>query len=304
MTITGNNKCPNHICDGKIKIKYSFGDLDHKKINFDCTTDSYEKPSIYECTKCKIIFSELIFKMDNNEIEKNYQEVADDKYISQIKFKRYYFEKLINKISKFISKDMDVLEIGSYYGVLGSLLKNKVKNYSGLELSNHGSNYAKNNFKLNIFNENIESHLKKKIKYDLIIMADVIEHFNDPFKVLYQINELLNQNGKLILTTFNIDSFYAKITGRNYHWIIPFHMVFFSNQTLENFGKNNNLKLVKILNDPRYVSFGYLIEKLILIFPRLSFIFKFLSKIKLLRNINVKVDLKDLKIYYFEKMSK
>ena len=130
-------------------------------------------------------------------------------------------------------------------------------------------------------------------------MADVIEHFNDPFKVLYQINELLNQNGKLILTTFNIDSFYAKITGRNYHWIIPFHMVFFSNQTLENFGKNNNLKLVKILNDPRYVSFGYLIEKLILIFPRLSFIFKFLSKIKLLRNINVKVDLKRLKNLLF-----
>ena len=29
----------------------------------------------------------------------------------------------------------------------------------------------------------IENHLKK-IKYDLIIMADVIEHFNDPFKVL------------------------------------------------------------------------------------------------------------------------
>ena len=135
-------------------------------------------------------------------------------------------------------------------------------------------------------------------------MADVIEHFKDPFKVLYQINELLNQKGKLILTTFNIDSLYAKITGRNYHWIIPFHMVFFSNSTLENFGKNNNLKLVKILNDPRYVSFGYLIEKLILIFPRLSFIFKFLSKIKLLKDINVKVDLKDLKIYYFEKISK
>ena len=160
----------------------------------------------------------------------------------------------------------------------------------------------KDNFKLNIYNETIENHLKKK-KYDLIIMADVIEHFSDPFKVLSQINELLNENGKLILTTFNIDSLYAKITGRNYHWMIPFHMVFFSNKTLETFGKNNNLKLVKILNDPRYISFEYLMEKLILIFPKISFIFKFLSKIRLLKNIIVKVDLKDLKIYYFEKIS-
>ena len=79
-------------------------------------------------------------------------------------------------------------------------------------------------------------------------------------------------------------------------------MVFFSNKTLEIFGKNNNLRLVKILNDPRYVSFGYLIEKLTFIFPRLSFILDFFSKIKFLKNINVKVDLKDLKIYYFEKM--
>ena len=302
MTITDNNKCPNYMCDGKIKIKYSFGDLDYTKINFNCTTDSYKKPSIYECTKCKIIFSELIFKMNKNEIEKNYKDVADDKYISQIKFKRYYFEKFFNKISKFTNKDMTVLEIGSYYGVLGSVLKNKFKNYSGLELSVHGSDYAKNNYGLNIHNETIEDHLKKNIKYDLIIMADVVEHFSDPFKVLAQINKLLNQNGKLILTTFNIESLYAKITGKNYHWIIPFHMVFFSNRTLETFGKNNNLKLVEILNDPRYISFGYLMEKLTLIFPSVSFIFKFLSKIKLFKNINVKVDLKDLKIYYFEKI--
>ena len=51
----------------------------------------------------------------------------DDKYISQIKFKKYYFEKFTNKISRFINKDMNLLEIGSYYGVLGSVLKDEVK---------------------------------------------------------------------------------------------------------------------------------------------------------------------------------
>ncbi len=163
MTVAENNKCPNHICDGEIKIKYFSGNLDYKKINFSCTTDTYDKPSIYECNKCRIIFSELIFKIDKNQIEETYQDIADDKYISQIKFKKYYFEKLVKRITGFINKDIDVLEIGSYYGVLGSVLKDKVKNYSGLELSKHASNYAKNNFNLNIYNETIENHLKKKI---------------------------------------------------------------------------------------------------------------------------------------------
>ena len=98
--------------------------------------------------------------MDQDQIEKNYQNVTDDKYISQIKFKKYYFKKLADKISEFINTEMNILEIGSYYGVLGSI-KNKVKNYSGLELSTHGSNYAKTNFNLNIYNETIENHLKK-----------------------------------------------------------------------------------------------------------------------------------------------
>ena len=71
MTIIDNNKCPNHICDGKIKIKYLSKNLDYKKINFSCTTDSYEKPSIYECSKCKIIFSEFIFQINKNHQKMN-----------------------------------------------------------------------------------------------------------------------------------------------------------------------------------------------------------------------------------------
>ena len=30
MTIIDNNKYPNHICNGKIKLKYFFGDLNQK----------------------------------------------------------------------------------------------------------------------------------------------------------------------------------------------------------------------------------------------------------------------------------
>ena len=57
--------------------------------------------------------------------------LQDDKYISQIKFKKYYFKKLADKISEFINTDVNILEIGSYYGVLGSILKIKPKTIQG-----------------------------------------------------------------------------------------------------------------------------------------------------------------------------
>ena len=301
MNPSDKKKCPNNECNGNVVIKYFSNNLKLENINFNCTTDTYVKPSVLECKKCKIIFSELVYKLNENQFEKNYQEVEDQKYISQIKYKKIYFENFCKKISQELNKDINILEIGSYYGALGSIIKSKVKNYSGLELSIHGSNYSKKEFDLNIFNETIEEHSKRGIQYDLIIMADVIEHFSDPFKVFKIINKILSKNGKVILSTFNIDSLYAKITGKNYHWIIPFHLVYFSNKTLNKLGKDNNLNLFKIENDPRFVSIEYLLEKLELIFPKFAFIFNFIKKFKFLKNITIKVNLRDLNIYYFVK---
>ena len=86
-------------------------------------------------------------------------------------------------------------------------------------------------------------------------MTDVIEHFPDPFEALELIEKILNTDGLLIFTTFNMDSLYAKITGRNYHWILPFHLFYFSNKTLKKLCLENNLEIFKIKNDPRIVSF-------------------------------------------------
>ena len=301
MVLNNIYKCPNKKCEGKIKIKYNFESLNIKNINFNCTTNTYSKPKIFYCEKCEIMFSELIYNFDKKQIENRYENVEDQKYISQIKYKKFYFQKFFNNISNQIDINANVLEIGSYYGILGSIINTKVKKYSGLELSKHGANFSKKKFNLKIFNESIQQHMRRKIKYDVIIMADVIEHFKDPYEVFSQVYRLLNKKGKLILSTFNMDSMYAKLTGKNYHWIIPFHLVYFSNKTLRDFGKNNKLELYKIQNDPRYVSFGYLLEKLKLIFPLGGKIFQFLNKFKFLRNLTVKVNLGDLNIYYFIK---
>ena len=159
----------------------------------------------------------------------------------------------------------------------------------------------KKNYNLEIFNETIEEHSKRQFKYDIIVMADVIEHFSNPFKMLEIIENILKPDGLLIFTTYNIDSLYAKITGRNYHWILPMHLFYFSNKTLKNICLENNLKIYKIKNDSRVVSFYYLLNKLVLIFPKLKFLFQYINKIKKFQKINVNVNLFDLNIYFAKK---
>ena len=294
-------KCLNIKCGGNIKLLYDYGsNYNFDDVNFDCTTNSYSKPKIYKCNKCELKFSELA-ALPNKKVEDKYNNVVDNIYIDEIPHREKYFSSLYKKISYNFHKDHSVLEVGSYYGVFGNIIKPNVKKYSGLELSKHGSDYSKKNYNLEIFNETIEEHSERQLKYDIIVMADVIEHFSNPFKMLETIEKILRPDGLLIFTTYNMDSLYAKITGRNYHWILPMHLFYFSNKTLKNICLENNLRIFKIKNDSRIVSFHYLLNKLILIFPRLKFLFQYMNKIKFLKKFNINVNLFDLNIYFVKK---
>ena len=200
-------------------------------------TEEFElKPNLFFCKNCEIIFSEFC---DVN-FEDNYKDVADPLYVDQIENKKIYFSNLIKKISDQISSNDNVLEIGSYYGAFGSQIKGKVKNYTGIELSTYAVTYAKQNFKLNFKNQNIYDFFNQNNnKFDIIFMFDVIEHLDDPNLVLKLCSENLNKNGRLIISTMNMDSLFAKITGKHYQWIIAMHKFYFSNYTIKKFLNDN-----------------------------------------------------------------
>ena len=152
-----------------------------KKIDLKCTSDVHEKPTLYKCKKCNLIFSEYI----NSKFEEGYGNVEDKKYIQQIPYKQKYFDLYFSKIRSFLNKDHKVLEIGSYYGILGNIIKPHVKEYTGLELSKHAAEYSNKNFQLNIANEPLEEFVKKNIFLRIaIIYHNISYHTGKRFHVL------------------------------------------------------------------------------------------------------------------------
>jgi len=296
--------CPKCKIQDSSKILYS-GYNQHIELHFECTShnkkDSKDlKPTLYKCLKCNLVYSEFI----NIEFSKNYKPVIDEEYIKQIDFKKKTFEIFVKQIKKHLNKDSEVLEIGSYYGVLGSLIKPLVKNYIGTELSIHAAKYARENFDLNIINDAPDEYLKRGNKFDLIIMTDVIEHLDDPFTVLKLLEKSLNENGIIIITTFNFDSLFSKIMGKNYPWILPFHKYYFSNSTIKKTLNDANLNVVKIENDIRLISADYLIKKLNVMIGSLGFLWKFIDRISFIKKLTFRINLYDLKIYYCTKIEK
>ena len=291
--------CPYCKSKDSFNILYKNDHNKEEKINFECTSHNFHnykqwKPTLYKCKLCSLVFSEHI----GVKFEDNYKVVVDFAYLNQFKFKKTSFTLFLEKIKNHLNKNCTVLEIGAYYGVLGKLIQPLVKEYTGLELSKHASDYSKNNSNLNIINQSIEEYSKNNKKYDIIIMTDVIEHLDKPFELLSLIEKSLNKNGKLILSTFNFDSLFSKIMGKNYPWIIPMHKYYFSNTTLKNALTESKLELFDIQNDTRIISLEYLLQKFNILAPSFNFIFNFFLKFNFMKKIQVRINLFDLKIYF------
>ena len=291
--------CPYCKSKDSFNILYKNDHNKEEKINFECTSHNFHnykqwKPTLYKCKLCSLVFSEHI----GVKFEDNYKVVVDFAYLNQFKFKKTSFTLFLERIKNHLNKNCTVLEIGAYYGVLGKLIQPLVKEYTGLELSKHASDYSKNNSNLNIITQSIEEYSKNNKKYDIIIMTDVIEHSDKPFELLSLIEKSLNKNGKLILSTFNFDSLFSKIMGKNYPWIIPMHKYYFSNTTLKNALTESKLELFDIQNDTRIISLEYLLQKFNILAPSFNFIFNFFLKFNFIKKIQVRINLFDLKIYF------
>ena len=256
------------------------------------------KPTLLKCKKCKLIFSEYT----NVDFEGAYGHVVDETYLKQIESKTKTFKLFFSKIKQHLNQNSDVLEIGSYYGILGNIIKPHVKSYTGLESSRHAVEYSKKNFSLNAINQPLVKFLKNKFQFDVIIMADVIEHLNNPFEILDLIEKNLKPSGVLIVTTMNMDSLIPKILRSKYYWIVPQHTYYFSNSTLKYFLEKSNLNIFKIKTNTRLVSIEYLLNTLINLVPKFAFVFKFFLKFNFLKKLVIRINLLDLNIYFAKKI--
>lgn len=279
---------------------YKYQNLKSKDFDVRCTSLQYQKPNLIKCQSCDLVFSELL----NLKFENLYEDVIDELYISQIPYKKKYFENTLIKIKKYLKKTSSVLEIGSYYGVFGSLIKPIVNDYIGLELSSHAAAFSKKNYELKVENKTIDSYLNEIKKLDIIIMSHVIEHLDDPFNNIEKIKDKMSNESVFIFSTYNIDSFIAKLLRKNYHWIMPMHKYYFSKKVLKNILKKYNLEIVEIISDTHVISLEYFFTKLSAIMPIFKVIFNPLKNFKLINKINIKINLGDLDIYCVKKINK
>ena len=173
-------------------------------------------------------------------------------YFYRQTFKNKNRPKDINLINRTVGKRGRLLDVGCAMGAFLETARSSGWKVTGVELSEFGSAYARNNLKLDVHTGSLEDVLDRKQipenSFDVVTLWDTLEHLTNPAVLLNKVNHALKDGGWFFCSTLNIDSFLSRKQGQSWHFFRPpKHLFYYSEQTLKRY--LNNAGLVVRLDD-------------------------------------------------------
>jgi len=193
---------------------------------------------IKKCNGCGLIYASI--KPSDTQIEKIYGadyfmgRVYSD-YIKEAAAHKRNFDRRIKELIKHVEKpgETDVFEIGSAYGFFLQTARMRFRSVRGIDITTEGCCYAREMAGLDVTCGDFLKTVIEKNKFGVFCMWDTIEHLKEPQLYIKKISENIKRGGILSLTTGDIGSAVAKISGKKWRIIHPpEHLYYFSRKTI------------------------------------------------------------------------
>lgn len=219
------------------------------------------------------IFYEIKKKPSKNFLKDFYSNIYFKKNTTSTYSKNYSKEELIYKLNKckvFLElinqhltkskiKNIKGLDVGCGEGLLLKFLIENKFNFVGVDYQSEQLMKFNKKIYRNFIKFDPEDYINmckiNNIKYNFIILNNVLEHVINPRTFFKNIRNILKKNGLILLQVPNDFSDFQKITNKlisvkkNYWLNSPQHLNYFNNNNLEKFIKNNNFKIIDNLSD-------------------------------------------------------
>ncbi len=132
----------------------------------------------------------------------------------------------------------------------------------GIEVSAYAAEQARRRG-LEVECGTVESAAALSAQFDLITLWDVIEHLGDPRGALTALAAALRPGGLLVLSTGDVTSLCARISGPRWHlYTLPEHLFFYSPAGLRRLLERAGLTPLALRHDVTWFTVGYLWERL------------------------------------------
>ncbi|MBU5670962.1 class I SAM-dependent methyltransferase [Paenibacillus brevis] len=126
-----------------------------------------------------------------------------------------------------------LLDVGVGGGELLATAKELLFDVEGVEIFKHQANHVSELLGIKVYSCDFLNYETDK-QYDIITMGDVIEHIEDPIRVIQKSHELLNAQGILWISTPNFHSAFSQFSKFNDPmWIESGHLQYFSYDSIK-----------------------------------------------------------------------
>jgi 2-polyprenyl-3-methyl-5-hydroxy-6-metoxy-1,4-benzoquinol methylase len=139
----------------------------------------------------------------------------------------------------------------------------------GIDVSSDMTGWGREHLGLDIATGLFQEASYSDASFDCVTMWDYIEHSVDPAADFAKAAAVLRADGRLFLSTGDVRSFVARVSGRRWHLLTPrHHNFFFSPHTLCEYLRRYGFEAVRVTRPSAYYSLRYTTHKLGTMAPR------------------------------------
>ncbi len=264
-------------------------------------TEVRKPVKVAKCLKCGLIYLSSV--TDTRKYLKKYIEMVDKEYVKEEEGRRLSANYLLDKIAQY-KKRGRLLDIGCATGFLLDEARSRGLEVHGIELSKWAVKYAKERLNLNVFKGTLSKAKFPSTHFDVIVMADLLEHLPQPKETLLEVRRILKDDGILYISTPDISSFLSQFLEAQWWGINAYHLFYFSKKTLNDLLYTTGFKTIKYASHFRAFSIIYWAERIRPYSKWLHGILDFISRIGNLRSFILKIGLNDQIAAYVTKLKR
>ncbi len=226
--------------------------------DFRCTSAAYGvHPPIVRCNVCSLVYANP--RWDSNVVRDNYSVVEDLTYVEEREGRVLTFNRNLKPLETLIgpsSGTRRLLDVGCHIGVMVELAQQRGWDAWGVEPSTWAAEQARARG-LHVITGTLDSAEVPSDYFDVVTMWDVIEHLTDPTAELGNVHRVLKPGGVFAIHTIDIESWFARLMGKRWPWLMEMHLYYFSPRTLRKMLEKSGYRVIHSSTQGRFLRLGY-----------------------------------------------
>jgi len=234
------------------------------------TRPLYPHLGIVRCADCGLV--RLRHLPDREEVKRIYTEsyfrsadsgsIGYDDYVADRKKISKTFHRRLEEIEKWTGHKGSLLDVGCATGFSLAVAREQGWAARGIEISEFACNFAQRHLQVDVQCGTFADAQPEPESFDVITMWDYLEHCVDPLYELQLAHHSLKPGGLLALTTPDIASLPARLSGPRWMGIKDKeHIYYFSPTTVRRLLKDTGFQVVRLEHVGKYVDIGFFIKR-------------------------------------------